>query len=122
MIPTRVHGVLDYLFGAVLVFVGVVQFGTSTAAGMVPLVLGIGALLYSLATRYEFGLLKAIPMPVHLMLDLVSGIVLALSPWIFGFWDTTWAPHLFLGLFEIAVVPLSSRVPGAVHPRVPQMR
>lgn len=41
-------------------------------------------------------------MPAHLMLDAGGGILLAISPWLFGFADYVWAPHLIIGLLEIA--------------------
>jgi hypothetical protein len=40
-------------------------------------------------------------MTVHLGLDAGSGVILAASPWIFGFAALVYLPHLILGLFEI---------------------
>jgi hypothetical protein len=51
----------------------------------VPLALGKSAIVYSLCTNYELGAFHLIPMPAHLWLDLLSGIFLAASPWLFGF-------------------------------------
>ncbi|HYF13807.1 MAG TPA: hypothetical protein VD971_01900 [Phycisphaerales bacterium] len=113
MIPTKAHGVLDYLVGGFLILLGASQYGTTTP-GMVLIVLGAGHIIYSLATAYELGIVKTIPMAVHLAIDAAGGVFLAASPWLLGFADRVWAPHLFLGLFEIVVVLLSSRAPGAV--------
>ena len=49
----------------------------------------------------EFGVLKIIPMRVHLILEVVSGIFLAASPWLFGFSAQVFLPHFILGLVEI---------------------
>jgi hypothetical protein len=49
-----------------------------------------------------------IPMKVHLMLDIVSGIFLAASPWLFGFANTIYIPHLILGLIEISTALLTN--------------
>jgi hypothetical protein len=40
-------------------------------------------------------------MPVHLLLDLAGGAVLAASPWIFGFADRVFWPHVLFGLFSV---------------------
>ena len=106
MIPTRGHGIIDYIVGVLLVLAPfVLGFADGTAAQWVPIVLGIGALLYSLLTDYEVGMVRAIPMPVHLGLDVASGLLLAASPWLFGFADRVWVPHVVVGVMEI-VIPL----------------
>jgi hypothetical protein len=113
VIPTRVHGMLDYLVGALLVAAPwLFDFDRGGAETWVPVVLGAGAILYSVFTDYELGLVRSIPMPTHLMLDLGSGVLLAASPWLFGFADYVWEPHLILGLFEIGAALMTSRVPA----------
>lgn len=102
IIPTRIHGMLDYLSGLlVAASPWIFGFADGGAKTWVPVVLGLGVILYSLTTDYELGLTKIIPMPIHLLLDLGGGAILAASPWIFGFADDVWAPHLILGLLEI---------------------
>ena len=126
-IPTKVHGVLDYLTGALLIAAPyLLGFADGTAAQWVPMILGAGAILYSLFTNYETGLIKLLPMPVHLMLDLGSGILLAASPWLFGFADRVYWPHLIVGLFEIVAAVTtrtrphtSGEVAGHVYPTAP---
>ncbi len=101
-IPTRVHGMLDYLLGIVLIVAPwVLGFDEGGARTWLPVVLGAGVIAYSLLTNYELGVIKTIPMPVHLGLDVVGGIVLAISPWLFGFADDGWIPYLVLGILEI---------------------
>jgi len=51
-------------------------------------------------------------MPTHLTLDLVSGILLAASPWIFGFADHVYLPHLVLGIIEIGASLMTKREPS----------
>lgn len=67
----------------------------------VPVALGVGAIIYSLMTRYELGLVRVIPMSVHLVLDFMSGALLAASPWLFGFEGLVTVPHMALGLLEM---------------------
>ncbi len=52
----------------------------------IPTILGARAIVHSLLTDYELGVVRRIPMPIHLLLDVLSGLVLlAVSAWIFGF-------------------------------------
>jgi hypothetical protein len=102
VIPTRVHGVIDYVMGLVLIAAPwVLDFADGGPEQWVPVILGIGVILYSLLTNYELGVLRTIPMAVHLWLDLAGGVVLAASPWLFGFADDIWWPHVLFGLLEI---------------------
>lgn len=87
-IPTSVHGVIDLLMAIVLIVSPwLFGFDNVESAKWVPIVLGIGLIVYSLLTNYELGMARLIPMPIHLGLDILSGIVLAVSPWLFGFAD-----------------------------------
>ena len=104
-IPTKFHAPLDYIVGAALIAAPwIFQFSEHKAATVVPIVLGIGLIAYSLFTNYELGVWKVAPMAVHNLIDVAAGTVLALSPWIFGFADESanvWAPHLIVGLAAI---------------------
>jgi hypothetical protein len=112
VIPTRIHGVLDYLTAGVLIaapsLLSVRQNGMQR---WLPVALGAGTIGYSLLTDYELGLFKLIPMSMHLALDAANGALLAASPWLFGFSDEIAAPHVGLGLFEMAVTACSQTTP-----------
>ena len=87
-IPTRFHAPLNYIVGAALIAAPwIFQFSDHTAATVVPIVLGIGLIAYSLFTNYELGVWKVAPTAVHNLIDVVAGAFLALSPWLFGFAD-----------------------------------
>jgi hypothetical protein len=114
---------MDYTMGLLLIVApALLGFYRGGAESWVPIILGAGVLLYSLFTRYELGLIKAIPMSTHLTLDFVGGVVLAVSPWLFGFADLIWAPHLILGLLEIGAAlmtqlhPAWETAPTTTHP------
>ena len=104
-IPTRFHAPLDYIVGAALIAAPwIFQFSDHTAAMVVPIVLGIGLIAYSLFTNYELGLWKVAPMAVHNLIDIAAGALLAASPWLFGFADASanvWVPHVVVGLAAI---------------------
>jgi hypothetical protein len=112
-IPSRIHGVLDYLVGALLIFAPqFFDFDPIPAARNICIALGAGAILYSLLTAYELGAFKLIPFRVHLGLDIASGLLLLTSPWLFGFADQTLGFHVTLGAIEV-VTALSTRpAPG----------
>ena len=112
MIPTRIHGILDYLTAALLIIAPwLFGFADGGAAQWVPVVLGLGVIAYSLLTDYELGIARAISMPVHLGLDIAGGVLLAASPWLFGFADVVAWPHLLVGLLEIVVASCTCRRP-----------
>lgn len=113
IIPRKLHGFFDYLMGALLIgspwifgFVGN-QIATSFS-----IALGASTLFYSSLTDYEMGIFQVLSFKTHLRLDLVAGILLAFSPWIFQFKDQVDRPHLFLGLFEIVAVFLTKNLPA----------
>ena len=113
-IPTRVHGMLDYASGLLLIVAPYLfGFADGTAAQYIPQALGAGILLMSLITDYEFSLAKLVPMPVHLGVDVAGGLLLAASPWLFGFADRVYWPHLILGLAEIGAGLMTRTVPDA---------
>ncbi|MDF2762738.1 MAG: hypothetical protein K0S83_1472 [Thermomicrobiales bacterium] len=112
-IPTRVHGVLDYMTAGVLIAApSLLNFRKDGMQRWLPIALGVGTIGYSLLTDYELGLFKVIPMPMHLALDAANGALLAASPWLFGFAEEVSAPHLGLGLFEIVVTASSQATPA----------
>ena len=85
-IPTKVHGVLDYLVAIALILAPWI-FGFANIGGaavIIPIVLGVGLIVYSLFTRYELGAFKLIAMPIHLVFDIVASLFLIASPFIFG--------------------------------------
>ena len=71
-IPTKVHGVLDYMTAAFLHTLPRVM-GWSDHVTHVLDTAAAGATGYSLFTDYELGLVKAMPMKAHLTLDALSG-------------------------------------------------
>ena len=90
-------------------------FDRGGAETWVPVVLGAGAILYSLFTDYELGAVRRLPMPTHLGLDMANGALLAVSPWLFGFSEVVWTPHLIVGLIEIGTAMMTQRVPADGH-------
>ena len=65
----------------------------------------------SMMTNYEGGMLaRVISMRMHLMTDMVLGIFLAVSPWLFGFADrgaNAWLPFVIIGVLEIGTAAMT---------------
>ncbi|MFL5131437.1 MAG: hypothetical protein ACJ8DD_15000 [Microvirga sp.] len=101
--PTSLHGVIDYFWGmALLSTPWLFGFTDVPAAKWTAVIFGLGAILYSALTAYELGLIKILPMSLHLILDGLGGTVLAASPFLFGFSDWVYWPHVLFGLFSVA--------------------
>ena len=111
VIPTGVHGTLDYLASGVnLILPWLLRLEDEPPAALTPrLAGGLGA-GYSLITDYELGALKVLPMPANLALDAVKGALLVLSPWVFGFAKNGpryWLPHVLMGTADMLAAATS---------------
>lgn len=116
MIPSKTHAVLDYLVGILLITAPwLLGFADDTAATAIPVILGALTLVYSLCTDYKYGLAKMLPYKVHLALDCVAGGLLLISPWLFGFSDRVYLPHVVIGAFELVAVMMSRKSTPVVH-------
>ncbi len=101
-IPTRIHGMADYGTGLLLLVAPyLLGFANGGAAQYIPMLLGVAIIGMSLITDYELSISRIIPMPVHLGIDVAGGLLLAASPWLFGFADQVAWPHVIIGLLEV---------------------
>lgn len=115
-IPTRVHGLIDYVFGlALIVAPWAGGFAAGRAETWVPVAIGVLVIGQSLVTDYEWSASRVIPVPTHLWNDVGSGAFLAVSPWLFGFAGAVWLPHVVFGLLEVGLAACTERAPGAAR-------
>lgn len=101
-IPATFHAYIDY--GSAVVFLvapWIFLFDDVATAKWSSVAVGAVILLMSLLTRYEGGLLRVIPMRVHLGADILVGLFLVLSPWLLNFVNHTFLFHVFMGLVAI---------------------
>lgn len=114
ILPTSVHAGIDYLSSALLLsapaYLDLNTTGTETWTCVAWAAIATG---YSILTRYEGGLVYALPMRTHLALDAVWGMSLAASPWLLGFADKVWLPHVAFGLLGIAASLITKPKPFA---------
>jgi SPW repeat-containing protein len=111
-LPTRTHGMLDYAVGALLIALPFVLGFGGGAQTLVSVAVGAAVVGYSLLTDYELGVVKRLQMPLHLWLDAIAGVFLAVSPWLFGFDTEVWVPHLVLGLLSLVVAVTTDTIPA----------
>ena len=71
-ISTKAHGFLDYMTAGLLVTLPR-ALGWGPCATRLLDASAAGTVVYSLLTRYELGVVKALPMKAHLALDAVQG-------------------------------------------------
>lgn len=115
-IPTRTHGMFDYVIGAILIAAPtILKLNLGSPESWVLIALGIVTITNSLMTDYEFGVVKFIPMPAHLVLDIVTGLVLVTSPWLFGFSQSAWIPHMIIGLVATIGSVTTRAQPETIH-------
>jgi len=113
-IPTRIHGILDYVMGSVLIVVPMLFVFHRGAESALPITLGFVLIIYSSLTDYEMGAMGFTPMRVHLVLDVISGLLLIASPWLFGFASHLWMPHVVLGALMVGAALVTRTIPEEI--------
>ena len=103
-LTTKAHTIIGLLVGFVLLLAPAIFNMQDDAAAAVPRWIGIFIIVNELITTSPFSLIKLVPMRVHLFVDYLTGILLAASPWLFGFADrpaNEWVPHLIVGILVV---------------------
>ncbi len=121
-ISTRMHGVIDYATSAALVAAPeLLGLKGVRASALAPRIAGTGGTVYSALTDYEHGVAKRIPMRAHLALDAASGVLLAASPWLFGYAKAGrkyWLPHVVVGAGEVLAALTTKTQPSNLEAQV----
>ena len=101
-ISTRIYGILVYLAGVFFALAPfLLGFADGGPAQNVALLTGIVIIAMSLLTNFEYGVLKIIPMYIHLGMAVLIGIFLIISPWWFDFAYVVIGPYLLFGILGI---------------------
>ena len=103
IISPTLHGVLDY-FTCALFAAAPSLFGFTGTYATVCYILAGGYLLISLLTNMPLGILKVLPFWLHGRLELVSGFVFIISPWLFGFAENGVARNFFVAMGAVFLV------------------
>lgn len=86
-VTQQIHAYLDYPVAAALMGLPfLLGLGTSNPFALqLSVATGIAALLLTILTNHELGLIKVIPYKIHLLVDMVVGITFVIAPFLFGF-------------------------------------
>jgi hypothetical protein len=118
-ISTEAHAALDVLVASFLIALPwIVEIEDVTRARGWAIGTGAGLAALALLTRYELGVVPVIPMPVHLVVDALAGIMLltfALGAATAGAETRVWLVFLLVGLAELGAA-------GTTDPVVPEGR
>ncbi|WP_207425385.1 SPW repeat protein [Pedobacter sp. SYSU D00535] len=115
-ISRKAHAMLDYMTGILLIAAPwLFNFADVDAAKWVAIAVGAMILVMSFITDYEGGGAKTLSMGTHLTMDVLAGIFLAASPWLFNFDEFVYLPHLIVGIFEIIAGLCTDRVSQHSH-------
>jgi hypothetical protein len=95
---TRTNATLDFVVAFVLILAPWFLSYSDHAVTPVSRTFAAMLLFYSLCTKYEFGILRMIPLQVHLLLDLGMALLLAASPIHFGIWGLSGLLFVVLGI------------------------
>ena len=107
-ISSKTHTVIGLAVGVILLFAAqLFGFATDQVATNVTIAVGLFIILSELITTSRISPLKLVPMRIHIVLDYVTGIFLAASPWIFGFDEIVWIPHVLVGILTVGYAALT---------------
>jgi hypothetical protein len=95
-IPSLAHGLLDYVFGALLIASPFLFSFDSNAAKATGIVAGVIVIVLTACTDWTAGLIKSVPASAHAIFDVIVAILLIASPFLFGFSDETNPTAVFL--------------------------
>ena len=117
-IPAFVHGLLEYVAGALLLAAPFLLAFDSDTATAVSIVAGVAVLIIAASTAMSTGLIKSIPVPAHVILDYALAILLIASPFLFGFDDdgTATAFFIVLGVVHL-LITIATRFMREESPR-----
>lgn len=99
-ISSKFHSFFGYILAAVtLASPWLFHFWSVGGAALgLPIFIGWTQLIMSVFTNNEGGAIKVFPVQLHLILDTFTGFILLVAPFLWGFCDKVYLPHLLLGL------------------------
>jgi SPW repeat len=105
-ISPRTHTIIGFITGIALLLAPNL-FGFSNVGGAavaIPRIIGVIVILSELTVKGSFSGMGVVPMKLHIGTDILMGLFLATSPWLFSFADekaNAWVPHLLVGVMMV---------------------
>jgi hypothetical protein len=108
LIPKSLHAWLDYPVALGLIAMpSILGLGAANpAAFWLSVVVGFGALIATLLTDHQFGVLRVLPFKLHLVIDLAAGLTFLVAPFVLGLAGMEAAYYWILGATVVVVVGL----------------
>ena len=121
-IPAFVHGLIEYIAGALFIAAPFLFAFDSDGATAVSIVAGVLILVIAASTAMSTGLIKSIPVQAHVVLDYLFAALLVAAPFIFSFTDdgTATAFFIVLGIVHLLVTIGTRFIRDAKEPRRPR--
>src|SRR3954469_21233578 len=94
--PAFLHGIYEYVAGALFIALPLLLGYDSGAATAVSIVIGVVLIAVAASTDWVLSLNNQIPQPAHFALDWVLAGVLIASPFLFGFSDESTPTAIFI--------------------------
>src|SRR5947209_20324029 len=105
-LPLRMHAAIEPIAAIVLILSSwIFDFSSNGTAQAVTIIIGAIMLASGAMTDWRYSLMRVIPLRMHFMTDLVLGIVLIISPFIFGFSGNGGATRLCLIVGALELIP-----------------
>ena len=112
-LPIRIHTIIGLVIGIALILAPWLFMFSDVGGSAVtaPILVGILLIANELTSPSTLSPLKLTSLRAHLMIDIVLGIILTASPWLFDFAGlplNVWLPHVIVGLAIVGLALLSN--------------
>jgi hypothetical protein len=107
VVPTKVHGAIDYGMAPALALAPeLFRMKDGKSASLPPRIAGVTGAVAAALSDQELAAKRVVPMKAHLVLDAVTGVAVAVAPWVGGSarkGARHWLPHALVGAEELAL-------------------
>jgi phosphatidylserine synthase len=112
-VPPLVHGLIEYAAAALFIVAPFLFDFEETSATAASIVVGLALLAFTAVSNLPTGLVKSIPVAVHVTADIVLAVLLVALPFVLGFRDEAAPTTLFIatGVLHL-LVTIATRFPA----------
>jgi hypothetical protein len=123
-ISTSFFGYFSYLLAIVMIsspwLFGFVSIGGASL--FIPLMFGWFQLIMCIFSNTKGGMVGVFPVQMHTTLDTLTGFVILVSPFLYGFYDLVCLPHVIFGaiLLILGIYTKNSPLSNRPHEMLPE--